>query len=98
MSTSPGDLEPRVSRLEVAFKDLEDAMIVMSHLEKRMSEAFKDQAAYIAEHEKRVRELEDRNRKLEERERTQRQSNLDIDARIDKLVSAIGAMISQRPQ
>jgi trehalose-6-phosphate synthase len=91
MSTSPGDLEPRVSRLEVAFKDLEDALIVMSHLEKRMSEAFKDQALYIAEHEKRVRELE-------ERERVQRQQNADIDARIEKLVSAIGAMISQRPQ
>jgi hypothetical protein len=83
MSTAPNNHEARLRRLEEAHKELEDAFIVMTHLETKQSQMLKEQAEYVANHEKRIREAEERNR--------------DVDARIEKLVSAIGALIAQRP-
>lgn len=77
MSTTPNNFDSRLSRLEAAHKELEDAFIIMTHLETKMGQALKEQAQYIASHESRLR---------------------DVDARIEKLVSAIGAFISQRTQ
>jgi hypothetical protein len=48
----------------------------MTHLETKQSQMLKEQAEYVANHEKRIRQAKERNR--------------DVDARIEKLVSAIG--------
>jgi hypothetical protein len=50
----PSSGDPRVDaaleRIRGKFKDLEDAMIVQAHLEKRMGEHMKEHAELIAEH------------------------------------------------
>lgn len=84
MSTTPGDFGTRVSRLEAARIEIEDSLVVMAHLEARQSQMIREQAEYMVEYEKRLRESERRNN--------------DIDKRIADLVSAIGALISQRTQ
>ena len=91
MSTNSGDLGPRLTALEAAHKELQDAFIVMTHLETKMSQMLKEQAEYVANHEKRMQALDARNRDLDAR-------NRDVDERIDKLVSAIGKLISERRQ
>jgi septal ring factor EnvC (AmiA/AmiB activator) len=84
MSTTPGDFGTRLTRLEAARKELEDSLVVMAHLEARQSQMIKEQAEYMVQYEKRLRESERRNN--------------DIDKRIADLVSAIGVLISRRPQ
>jgi response regulator RpfG family c-di-GMP phosphodiesterase len=79
MSTSPNNNESRLTNVERAVKELEDALVVMAHLEKRQSNLIREQAEYLAEHERRLRETEQRNRETDER--------------IEKLVSAIGELI-----
>ncbi len=73
------ELEPRVNRLEQAHKDLEDAMIVMAHLEKHAAQRVKEHAIWLADHEKSIAEQREFGRKL--------------DDRIAQLVSAVGEMI-----
>ncbi len=75
------DLEPRVNRLEQARRDLEDAMVVMAHLEKNAGERIKEHAIWLLDHEKGIAEQREFGRRLDER--------------IEKLVSAIGEMIRQ---
>jgi hypothetical protein len=53
-----GDLEERVGRLEQARKELEDAFIVMTQLETRMSQNLRQQAEWLAELEPRMRQAE----------------------------------------
>ena len=84
MSTTPGDFGPRLTRLEGARKEMEDSLVVMAHLEARQSQMMKEQVAYMVEYEKRLRESERRND--------------NVDKRIADLVSAIGVLITQRPQ
>ena len=84
MSTIPGDFGTRLTRLEAARKEIEDSLVVMAQLEARQSQMLKEQAAYMVEYEKRLRESDRRNN--------------DIDKRIADLVSAGGVLISQRPQ
>jgi flagellar basal body rod protein FlgC len=43
--------EKRLTALETARKDLEDAMVVMAHLEKGQSARLKEHAEFIANHE-----------------------------------------------
>jgi hypothetical protein len=45
------ELERRAGALETARRDLEDAMVVMAHLEKGQSERLKEHAQFIAQHE-----------------------------------------------
>jgi hypothetical protein len=73
------DFEARVAKLEQAHKDLEDAMIIMAHLEKTAAERIKEHATFIAEEEEYRREQKKRDREL--------------DQRIDKLVSGMGEWI-----
>jgi hypothetical protein len=82
------DLKARVRTLEDARKDLEDAMIVMAHLEKQASERVKEHAIWLANHEDRLRQQFEADRELKEFDRR-------LDERIDSLVSAIGEMIQQ---
>jgi hypothetical protein len=81
------DFETRISALEHARKDIEDAMIVMAHLEKTNAEMAKRHAEYILTHDDRLKEHERRLREDKERGRS-------LDKRISDLVSAaIGEML-----
>ncbi len=71
----------RVRTLEDARKDLEDAMLIHAHLEKRAAERIKEHAIWLAHHEDQLREQAEFDRRLDER--------------IASLVSAIGEMIRQ---
>ncbi len=79
-----GDHETRITALEKARKELEDAFLVMTHLETKQSNVIKQQA-----------EATDQLRKQMEE---QRKLNQETDKRIAALVSAIGALISKMPQ
>ena len=68
--------------IEQARKEMDEALVVMAHLETRQSNLLREQAEYLASHESRIRQQEERSRVLDER--------------IDKLVSAIGAWISRQ--
>ena len=91
MSTTPGDFGTRLTRLEAARKEIEDSLVVMAHLEARQSKMLKEQAEYMEEHEARLKQAE-------QQAAEQRLLNVDTDKRIADLVSAIGVLISQRPQ
>lgn len=82
------ELEPRASRIEQAKKDLEDAMIVMAHLEKKAGERIREHGEWLVEHEKSMR---DHDRQIAE----QREFGKKVDERINNIVSAIGKMISE---
>lgn len=45
------DMEERVSRLEAARKEMEDALVVMAHLESKSAARIKEHAEFIARHE-----------------------------------------------
>jgi hypothetical protein len=77
------DFETRLKVLENAHRELEESFIVMTHLETKQSRLIKEQAEYMAGHEVRLREAEQR--------------NSDVDVRIEKLVSAIGSILTLRP-
>jgi hypothetical protein len=77
------DFESRLKVLENARRELEESFIVMTHLETKQSRMIKEQAEYLAGHETRLREAEQR--------------NSEVDVRIEKLVSAIGLILTQRP-
>jgi len=76
------DFETRLKALENAHRELEESFIVMTHLETKQSRMIKEQAEYMAGHEVRLREADQRNR--------------EVDLRIEKLVSAIGVILTQR--
>ena len=77
------EMAERMAALEKAHKELEDSFIVLTHVETKMSQMLRDQADYVASHEKRLQEQAERDRILDER--------------IDKLVSAIGDLIRRIP-
>ena len=86
-TTIPNTGDPRVdaalARIRGKFTDLEDAMIVQSHLEKGLAEQSKEQAHRLAAL---ISGLE-----AEATERRAKDAALDV--RVDKLVSAIGELI-----
>jgi hypothetical protein len=84
------DFESRLKVLENARRELEESFIVMTHLETKQSRMIKEQAEYLAGHETRLREAEQRNAQADQR-------NREVDLRIEKLVSAIGLILTQRP-
>jgi hypothetical protein len=90
-STIPNTGDPRVdaalARIRGKFTDLEDAMIVQAHLEKGLVERTKEHSHLLA---KLISGLE-----AEVAER--RAKDAALDARVDKLVSAIGELISRTP-
>jgi hypothetical protein len=50
------DLNERVSKLETARKEMEEAMVVMAHLEARSASRIKEHAEFLAAHETAMRE------------------------------------------
>jgi hypothetical protein len=87
----PNTGDPRVDaaleRIRGKFTDIEDAMIVQAHLEKKMAEQSKLQARRLADL---ISGLE-----AESAERLAKDAALD--ARVDKLISSIGELISRIP-
>jgi chromosome segregation ATPase len=84
------DHEERIKRLKAARKEIEDALVVMSHLESKAAARVKEHAQFIAEHEQAMQSYEKRMGTQEERSRI-------LDERVDKLVLAIGEWISRLP-
>ncbi|HZQ54309.1 MAG TPA: hypothetical protein VFB14_19060 [Bryobacteraceae bacterium] len=78
------DHEARIKALEQARKELEDAFLVMTHLETKQSNLTKIQA--------------DETEKLRAQMAEQRRLNQETDKRIADLVSAIGTLIGKMPQ
>jgi len=77
------DHEQRLAKLEAARKELEDSLIVMMHLETRAAARVKEHAEFIAAHEAAIAKQVERTSVLDER--------------VDKLVVAIGELISRIP-
>ena len=77
------DHETRITALEKARKELEDAFIVMTHLETKQSNVIKLQA--------------EETEKLRAQMAEQRKLNQETDERIAKLVTAIGTLIQRMP-
>jgi septal ring factor EnvC (AmiA/AmiB activator) len=86
VSTTPDNLE---SRIEAARRELEDALIVTTHLHQRQSRLLKEESEYVASHEERLRTVDERIEKLVS-------GASGVDERIEKLASAVGALISNR--
>lgn len=78
------DHETRIKALEQARKELEDAFLVMTHLETKQSNLIKIQA--------------DETEKLRAQMAEQRRLNQETDKRIADLVSAIGTLIGKTTQ
>ncbi len=49
-----GNHEQRISKLEAARKEMEDALVVMAHLETKSSARVKEHAEFIAEHQRHI--------------------------------------------
>lgn len=84
------DHEQRLKKLEAARKEMEDAMVVMAHLEARAASRIKEHAEFVASIEAGIKSHESRIAKQEET------SDL-LGQRVDKLVLAIGDLISRIP-
>ena len=88
-TTIPNSGDPRVdaalARIRGKFTDLEDAMLVQAHLEKGLAEQSKEHA----------RRRVDLISGLEAETAERRAKDAVLDARVDKLVSAIGELIRQ---
>ena len=78
-------LEQRVGALEQARRELEDAFLVMTHLETRQSNLLREQSEYMANFETRLRQAE-------HQDEIQREKNRELDERIAALVSGIGRL------
>jgi hypothetical protein len=74
--------EARLKPLEAARKELEDAFLATTHLEAKMGQMRREQAEYLAAYDARLKQSEQHNR--------------EIDEHIEKLVSAIGALIARK--
>jgi uncharacterized membrane protein YqiK len=68
-------------KLQSALRDLEEAAIVTAKVQQRQAELVKDHSEWLHAHDKAMAEIRENGRAL--------------DARIDKLVSAIGKLINK---
>jgi hypothetical protein len=75
--------DARLSKLEAAMLEVNDALIVMAHLETKAAARVKEHAQFIGEHDSRIAQ--------------QDKHSAELDARVDKLVSAIGELIARIP-
>lgn len=85
------DHEARISKLEQARHEIEDALLVMAHLETRQSQHVRELAENAESDRARLA-------RIEREEEAHRRMNQETDERIAKLVSAIGELIARMPQ
>ena len=52
------DHQERIARLEAARKEMEDALVVMAHLESKSAARIKEHAEFIASHEAAMQEFD----------------------------------------
>ncbi len=89
--------DPRVdaalTRIRGKFRDLEDAMVIQAHLEKRMAEQVKAHAEWLD-----ALTAEAKRRDIEQEQQRRRLNDLAVetDKRIADLVRAIGKLIEPR--
>lgn len=67
-----------------ALKELQDAAIVIAGIQARQAELLKDHAEWLAGHDKAMTEI--------------REAGRNTDARIERLVSAIGQWLLRQPE
>ncbi len=79
----PDDHEQRLARLKTVRRELEHSLVVMTHLETKAAARVKDHAEFIAAQEAAIAKQVERTSVLDER--------------VDKLVLAIGELISRIP-
>ncbi|MBZ5724430.1 MAG: hypothetical protein LAP87_05480 [Acidobacteriia bacterium] len=75
--------------MQAAIKELQETAIVMAGIQSRQAAALKDHAEWLIAHERAMAEIRENGRKADER-------NRQLDERIEKLVTAIGALIRER--
>ena len=78
-------------RMQAAIQELQDAMVVMAHIEKRQSEMLKSHNEYLAEFE------EHRRRTDAEIDEYRRRTDQNLAEITDKLNGLIGYVEGQRP-
>jgi chromosome segregation ATPase len=94
------DHEERIARLEAARKEMEDAMIVMAHLETKSSARVKEHAEFIADHELRIKEHAEFIARHEEFVAYHEQIIREIDDKLNALIAVVSRMqggIESRP-
>jgi hypothetical protein len=94
------DHEERIARLEAARKEMEDALIVMAHLETKSAGRVKEHAELIADHELRVKEHAEFIARHEEFVAYHEQIIREIDEKLNALINIVGGMqggIESRP-
>jgi chromosome segregation ATPase len=84
------DHEVRIVKLKAARREVEDALVVMAHLESQAAARVKEHSEFIALHEAAMASYDKRLLNQEAR-------SAEIDARLDKLVSSIGELIARTP-
>jgi predicted nucleic acid-binding Zn-ribbon protein len=81
-------------RMQAAIKELQDAMVVMAHIEKRQSEMLNVHSDYLAE----IAEFRHRTEKnLAEISEFRRRTEQNLAEMTDKLNGLIGYVAGQRP-
>ena len=73
--------------LDAAVKELQDAMTVMAHLEKRQSEMLREHAEFISQHDQRLAEIS----------AFQRRTDQNLAEITDKLNGLIGYIDGYKP-
>lgn len=73
-------------RNDARFRDIEDAMIVQAHLEKRMSERLKEHAAFIERHELSMTEFDKKFNAFNERHEL---SMTEFDEKLNALIDIV---------
>lgn len=70
------------------MKDLQDAMVVQAHLERKAGERLKEHAEFVRAYQRAIAE--------DDRSMAQHRARMDaLDAGIEKLVSGIGALLQR---
>jgi len=86
------DHELRIARLEAARKELEDAFIVMTHLETKAAARVKEHAEFIAEHEARLRSHSEFIASQEAAMHLHAQKMNEFDEKLNALIDVVGRM------
>ncbi len=86
------DHEHRIRHLEDARKELEDAFIVMTHLETKAAARVKEHAEFIAEHEVRLRSHAEFMASQEAAMRLHAQKMNEFDQKLNALIDIVGKM------
>src|SRR5271165_5324340 len=86
------DHEERLGRLEAARKEMEDALVVMAHLESKSAARIKEHAEFIAEHEATLRSHSRFIASQEAAWRKHTEAMSEFDEKLNALIDIVGKM------